>query len=292
MDDFQYNMNKSRGSSRWALWSNHRVAVKGLFEEIHSLKGKVNRIGIIGAGNCDDLDLEYISTICNEIYLFDVDLISMKQASHKYSKEISEKLRLVPIDITTLDKTSFYEDFINLLSNKSKPEKIIDFLIKIGNELKVHGDKIKEFYNTCDIVASSAIYTQLIYNWGMCKLFEYRINYTEKDRVTIIENGLIHLRNKLVVFYNEIIQHFCTSTGAMIAWADMFEVYPEDYIRLKERGLQEISDLISVKGYPASIIGVKDLNSQLKPNYLNRTWIWDFDESKSYLCMGLSGLLK
>lgn len=292
MKDFQDNMNKSRDFSRWELWSNHRVAVKGLFEEIHSLKGKVNRIGIIGAGNCDDLDLEYISTICNEIYLFDIDLNSMEQASHKYPKEISEKLRLVQIDITTLDNTLFYDEYINLLSNKSKPEKIIDFLIKSANDLEVHGKIIKEFYNTCDIVATSAIYTQLIYNWGMMKLLEYEIYYTEKDIVTIIENGLVFLRNKLVVFYNELIQQFCTSTGAMIAWADMFEVYPEDYIRLKERGLQEISDLISVKGYPASIIGIKDLNSQLKSNSLNRTWIWDFDESKSYLCMGLSGLLK
>ncbi|MFJ3386963.1 MULTISPECIES: hypothetical protein [unclassified Lysinibacillus] len=103
MIDFQYIVNKDRDPSRRELWGNHRIGVKGLFEEIHSVEGKVNRIGIIGAGNCDDLDLEYISTICNEIHLFDVDVTSMEQATQNLSKDIVEKLRLVQIDITTID---------------------------------------------------------------------------------------------------------------------------------------------------------------------------------------------
>lgn len=294
MIDFQYIVNKDRNPSRWELWRNHRIGVKGLFEEIHSIEGKVNRIGIIGAGNCDDLDLEYISTICNEIHLFDVDVASMEQATQNLSKDIVEKLRLVQIDITTLGRVDFYNEFINMLKNGTKPKKIINFLIKNANALEVHGEEIKEFYNTFDVVATSAIYTQLFYNWALIKLTEYDDYYTDQDIHSITERGLVYFRNKLVIFYNEVIQQFCTPTAAVIAWVDLFEVYPHEYSRLYERGLEEVGDLLAAKGggLAASRIGIMDLQSRLKPGPLNRTWVWEFDEFKSYLCMGLSGFLK
>lgn len=289
MRNFQCEVNEDQDLSRWDLWVKHREGVNGLFEEIHNKKGKVNRIGIIGAGNCDDLDLEYISKNCNEIYLFDIDLNSMKQAIRRYPFEIQNKLRLIKVDITTLDTSSFYQEYLNLLSSKAKPKSIIDFLVKSANNLNI--DNMKEFYNTCDIVASSAIYTQLVYNWAYIKLYNHDNYYTEKELNTINERGLGYFLKKLIVFYNKIVVRFCTSTAAIIAWADMFEIYPNDYKQLLERGFEEIKDIISVRGYSASRIGVADLENKLD-SHLNRTWAWQFDESKTYLCMGISGFLK
>lgn len=83
MIDFQQMLNKDTDSKRRELWSAHREAVKDLFDKIIQNKDVTDRVGILGAGNCDDLDLEYLASKCKELVLFDIDYQSMQIAVEK-----------------------------------------------------------------------------------------------------------------------------------------------------------------------------------------------------------------
>lgn len=79
MEDFQRDMNHDREELRKIRWKQHRLQVTQLFEAVLSKKPMVEKVAIIGAGNCDDLDLEYLAARCQSIHLFDIDQESMEK---------------------------------------------------------------------------------------------------------------------------------------------------------------------------------------------------------------------
>jgi hypothetical protein len=57
MDGFYQQLNRERESDRWTQWENHRSEITNLIHlaTMH-LSVRTNAI-VLGAGNCDDLDL-------------------------------------------------------------------------------------------------------------------------------------------------------------------------------------------------------------------------------------------
>jgi len=290
MENFFKVANEDSSPNRNSLWTNHRNVVKGFFEEIYLKKGHLGRIGIFGAGNCDDLDIEYISSICEEIILFDIDLSSMTRAYENLSIEIRNKITLVKVDLTSLDNGDFYTEYVDLLKSNQKPKKIKNFLVKTANELRVTNEDLKKYFNTCDIVASSAVYSQLFYNWALIELDQHG-QYSNKEFRDITENGLVYLRNSIVKFYNDELVSLAKNNAGVIVWADLFEVSPEDYNILKTGDLTSAQPLIFKKGFQASVNGIKGLHSKFAEFVVMRDWIWEFEASKTYYCRGVCGFL-
>lgn len=71
MKAFQQEMNKNREETRQERWKEHRSQVMSLFDQAFTFKPYVDKIAIFGAGNGDDLQLNYLATKCNAIYLFE-----------------------------------------------------------------------------------------------------------------------------------------------------------------------------------------------------------------------------
>ncbi|MCP1096425.1 hypothetical protein M0L17_21900 [Bacillaceae bacterium OS4b] len=65
METYQRKMNHNRDEYRKLRWKQHRIQVTGLFDAVFSKKAFVDKVAIVGAGNCDDLDIEYLATKCN-----------------------------------------------------------------------------------------------------------------------------------------------------------------------------------------------------------------------------------
>ena len=61
----------------WDFFSRHRNRVMDLLGAESRRQGKV---AILGAGNCNDLDLRQLAAECGEIHLFDLDREAMEQA--------------------------------------------------------------------------------------------------------------------------------------------------------------------------------------------------------------------
>lgn len=155
IDDFQTVINKGTDSTRYNLWSNHREVVTSLFDEVIKIKNQVKRIGIFGAGNCDDLNLEYLTAKCEEVVLFDIDLSSMKKSVNKLELNIRNKIKLVKVDLTNLESLGFYDEFERIISEKQNVKKVIKYLIAIGNKVKANNGVLEEYSESCDIVAFS-----------------------------------------------------------------------------------------------------------------------------------------
>ena len=61
----------------WDFFRQHRNRIMDLLGAEHRRQGKV---AVLGAGNCNDLDLRQLASECGEVHLFDLDREAMAQA--------------------------------------------------------------------------------------------------------------------------------------------------------------------------------------------------------------------
>ncbi|WP_339262786.1 hypothetical protein [Lysinibacillus sp. FSL K6-3209] len=291
MIDFQQMLNKDTDSKRRELWSAHREAVKDLFDKIIQNKDVTDRVGILGAGNCDDLDLEYLASKCKELVLFDIDYQSMQIAVEKLDVSTRSKIKLVEVDITNLNSMDFYNKFEKIVSENQSPKKVIKFLVNAANELKANNLIMENYKESFNIVACSAIYSQLFYNWAIVKLKELG-SYSKSDFMKILENGLVYLRNKTVSVCNDELYKIANINAGIICWADLFEIEQSDYGVIEINNVNSIRPLLDRKGLQASLKGIQGINSKMEEHIVMRDWVWHFSSNKNYYCRGLVGRWK
>ncbi|MGE7988969.1 hypothetical protein [Lysinibacillus fusiformis] len=288
MNDFQQIINKDTDPERWELWSSQRLAVKDLFDKVLQSNDITERIGIVGAGNCDDLNLEYLASKCKELVLFDIDYQSMQMALEKLDVSTRSKITLVEVDITNLNSMDFYHQFETIVSENQSPKKVIKFLVTAANELKANNLIMEKYRESFDIVACSAIYSQLFYNWALFKLDELG-SYSNSDFIKILEKGLVYLRNKTVNICNDELYKIANINAGIVCWADLFEMEQSDYSVIKKNDVNSLIPLFKRKGIQASLKGIQGINSKMDEFIVMRDWVWHFSDNKSYFCRGLVG---
>src|SRR5438552_2239549 len=85
----QSHLNRStRG--QWALYASHRQELEKLL--VPDQPG--GRICVLGAGNCNDLDLRWLTQVYREVQLVDIDPDALPRAATFQKVAESEKLRL------------------------------------------------------------------------------------------------------------------------------------------------------------------------------------------------------
>lgn len=287
MEAFQKELNQNREDLRRTKWKKHRICVTGLFERVVSKKDSVDKMAIFGAGNCDDLDLDYLASKCNTIYLFDIDVESMKRGIKNFSESVCNKIELVELDVTGLDKIEFEQNVTSLLKSNTKADEMVRFLKDTEKRL-VELNQWNDYIESFDIVATSAIYTQLFYNWALDLLSEYEGQYNQEE-VARINEGFLDLRDHIVLIFNDLVRKCCRDDGVFIMWSDILQMKPE-YMETINKGPNAIFALASDVGFGAALIAIQDFIMKVeKEDFLITYWPWDFNEDKQYLVMGLLG---
>ncbi|MFJ7638194.1 hypothetical protein ACIQXR_12820 [Peribacillus sp. NPDC097224] len=292
MEAFQRDLNHNRDEYRRIKWGKHRERVTELFDTVFSKQAFVNKIGIIGAGNCDDLDLNHLSTKCNSIYLFDIDKESMVNGIKNFSESTRNKIQLVAMDVTGLDKINFEQTLTSMLEHGEKTEDIIQYVLNMKDKLSeiVHNE-FNDYIGQFDIFATSAIYTQLFYNWALDTLEKNKHHYEQLDLVRI-KDGFLDVRDQVVLNLQDVAFKCCTGNGFYITWSDILKMEPE-YIETTNQGINAIFSLASNVGYGAALIAIQHYMSKVdRQDFSLRHWLWDFDENKQYLSIGLLGKVK
>ena len=289
MESFQREMNENRDKARRVKWKNHRAQVTRLFHDVFSKKSSIDKIAIFGAGNCDDLDLDDLASTCNTIYLFDLDGESMKRGIQNFSVSTRNQIKLVELDVTGLNKIDFEQKLTSLLESGEKAEKVVQFLIDTTNHLVgISENEGTSWIESFDVVAISAIYTQLFYNWALDILDKYNEKYNQND-LEKIKEAFLDLRDQIVLTFQESVSKFCHPSGFFISWSDMLKMENE-YMEVIQKGPNAIFTLASNVGYGAALIGVKDFIDKVdKETFSLRFWPWDFNEDRQYLTVGLLG---
>lgn len=88
----RYNKNSA---GLWSEFADHRGHVTQL-----ALAGTGERLAVLGAGNCNDLDLPALAARFAEIHLFDLDEQALSRARERQPAEVAARLTLhAPVDL-------------------------------------------------------------------------------------------------------------------------------------------------------------------------------------------------
>jgi hypothetical protein len=90
----QARQNRST-AGQWDLFASHRAALEEL------LRPGGGSLCVLGAGNCNDLDLAYLTRAFDQVHLVDIDPLALNQAVHRQRVHTSAKVRMhAPIDLS------------------------------------------------------------------------------------------------------------------------------------------------------------------------------------------------
>jgi hypothetical protein len=82
---------------QWGFYDSHRRSLEQLI--VPETRG--GRICILGAGNCNDLDLQWLAEVYGEVHLVDLDANSLESAVRRQKLEHSASIhRHAPVDLT------------------------------------------------------------------------------------------------------------------------------------------------------------------------------------------------
>lgn len=85
----------------WALYAEHRTALTRAL--LASAPTNGGRLCILGAGKCNDVDLEQLAEVFSEIHLVDIDPSAVASAVARQSPDVRARLRPhVPVDLSGL----------------------------------------------------------------------------------------------------------------------------------------------------------------------------------------------
>jgi hypothetical protein len=91
------------GDSEWDLYEGHRRHVTGEILSASACSG--GRLCILGAGNCNDVDLERMAAAFSEIHLVDIDSTALARAAARQPPSVRSRLRRhAPVDLSGLNK--------------------------------------------------------------------------------------------------------------------------------------------------------------------------------------------
>ena len=292
--------NQEDNENRWELWKNHREAVVKLQEKnIFSVRDDIDTAIVLGAGNCDDIDLNYLCSKVSKLTLVDMDLEIMKSGVEKQnlSQENYEKIEFVGnVDFTGLEDTKFYEELEELLERSKKPKQVLKLITK---SLKLIEENTLLKNQTYSLVISGAIHSELTAA-SLVLLNKYSKNYSNKD-FKKIHKDLIYLDDTISINYNDLIMSLAKEDGVVFSWFDLKEFSKEldNYDEIdkvdkycKEGNSEKVIELVTENKF-VGFHGYLDLNKRaleknLKtPPWVN-FWIWKYSINKSYLVFSIT----
>ncbi len=139
------------GSDRWTTYASHRQEITARL--LHRAPSSPGRLCVLGAGNCNDLDLAALSRVYREINLVDVDADSLRRGADRQGGFDRAALRLHG----GIDLTGCWSEFACWDRGESPTEADIAAAI----ERATQGVEA-EFGGPFDVVVSTCVVSQLI----------------------------------------------------------------------------------------------------------------------------------
>lgn len=295
VEEFYNNVNDdTNNNTTFELWESQRKCINEILNRIKKENDSFGRVAVLGAGNCNDIDLEFLSNEFEDITLFDIDNNALQTSTKKYSIKPNCQIKLVgDIEFTGLRELSFYNEFAKKLEANNSVKKIIKFIrdtvIQMSNV-----NITNEYDGKFDFVISMPVYTQLCYPLCLYILAEYMENFSASELKKIIDefNYLAIAASKK---YNDFIFKISTTTAKYFILTDVMEFTEEtEYLKklaqvyvLKgdANGLNAL--MVNHHRLSGSLEGITNINERNTEFQALNSWIWPFSDKKSYLVYGL-----
>ncbi|PKK96630.1 MAG: hypothetical protein CVV58_05380 [Tenericutes bacterium HGW-Tenericutes-3] len=218
IEQFNHDVNQT-DQSRYLRWQSYRNEITSFIHPFIKLSGK--KLLVIGAGNCDDLDLSFLKKHFGPISLSDIDLLSMKEGILKQGFKENEFL-LNQVDYTGFESTGFFDHLIDdFMACKSTNdiESLLSRKFSLNSSLSLNSEDEDKY----DLIIILPIYTQLIYNQilNITKTLE-EMSFNKNLIETIKEVSLQHMVDVIDTFNNNVLNQLKTH-GLMIILSDIFQ---------------------------------------------------------------------
>jgi hypothetical protein len=295
MLEFYQKLNNEKDSSRWIEWQNHRREISSFISETISFVTERENTIVFGAGNCDDLDLKFLTDQFRSVWLADIDLPSMTDALEKIDSSIKNQCQLIVTDFTKLDQIDFYVHFKQLLDAKTNAKQVVDYLYLTAEQI-TDIEILPHLKNKFQVVISSAVYTQIFYMQALTMLAGHVENYN-KEETTLIIQALLELRNVVIRNYNDLLVSLVTTSGRIIVWTDVSKIDSDGsfmeaiYTLQTDRDRsQYVLNEVRKNGRLEALSGLDDMqNKFVNEGRLFHHWIWPYSDKNHCIVFGISG---
>lgn len=294
--DFFNFCNANNSPNRPVEWRGHRDILTRHFRKTFENYGPFENIAILGAGNCDDIDLSYLTRQCNDITLFDLDDDALQEAKRKYHLHNAYVKTVGDIEFTGLRQAGFYEEFNRRLTSKQAVEDVIEYIRKIASTFD-NQDLIEQYKNKYYLVLSSPVQTQLCYPPALGVLVANEKNYTN-DEVSVIDDEIRILHNLACDKYHDFLTALGREKSIYFIWTDVLgftehnqDLYDRVYDLLESGNHTGLLACFCENGLLGSAKVIKDLQDRIMIEnstcYEFNVWVWPYTDKKKFLVSGI-----
>ena len=269
---------------RFESWKTYRKKITT--SVVTSFGDAPNELLIIGAGNCDDLDLNVLSETFGKLYLSDIDEKALQSAVTKYQIE-KEKVRLLPTEYTGIAGHIEWKDFVTE-AVKIKHDKDVRTLMKKYKQLILAHTFLPNYERQFKRIIISPIYTQLLFPQLQANLQTLEnLNYNQ-HLIDFIRRSFLNLMTVLIDTFNKNVIKLLAQDGQIIAISDIYETKNgSDFLKNVKTIVSDNEKMDSFyqryqRDYSTGLgdYGLINMDKKLKPTPI--IWVlWPFSDKRT-----------
>ena len=242
----------------WELFRGHRERMMTLIRSTH--KAASGKIAILGAGNCNDIDLNELSARFEEVHLFDLDSESMEVGVSRQTPERAARIRLHQRDLA-----------------KGTPGKV--FPGPIDDVVAEETEDRPRF----DLVISTCLLSQLMETVGRLDLDHRSVEGLMHD----VRDKHLHLMSEIVAPGGSGLIVTDVSSSSLIP--DLSESSSEKDSYLMETAIRRGACFtgLNPRELSEALGRVADRSGGLYGKEISPPWRWQLDEVRSFLVYAL-----
>jgi hypothetical protein len=263
-EDFYYQLNQThKNLDNQEYIEATTKMMKSTFEK----QQEKERLLIIGAGNLNDFDLDYFLSVFNEVYLSDIDTVSVKKSLEE--KINSPKIKVEQIDYLGFVESGFFDNFHDLLKMVDYKKVQLFFVEKFKMLGKYQLSK--KFNLQFDTIYISPIYTQLLYRQIEVELDQlvelgFSLEYRRQILIEILQMMIPIIDN-----FNNGIYELLIEKGNVFVGSDIFYLDDNSFSKSIKTNINDHDKIESIYldyhnhyGFGIGDYGLYSLLQQLK----------------------------
>jgi len=270
-----HRRNNRESAELWQRFADHRARVTAL-ALTDAPAGATGSLAVLGAGNCNDLDLEAIAGRFAEVHLVDLDEEALARARARQTPEVAAKLRLhAPVDLSGV--------FDRLHRFRDRPATPVELANLPRTSVEGVQAALGGHY---DVVMSTCFLSQLMQSAFIALGPEHR-----QLHLIACALALAHVRTVAALVRPGGTAHLVTDAVTTESYP-LIELWNRQPPRALLEQLERTENVFSGTG-PSFLRRILATDGQVAPLLdgsarLVDPWLWAFTEERSYLVYALS----
>ena len=279
---------------KYGTWSAYRNNVTQFVKSAASGSPDAKSIIVLGAGECNDIDLNFLADTFERIVLTDVDEQSIHDGIACQRLADSSRFEVIQTEYTGLERARFFDTLSALCSDNAPVSEISEF-IKYALEHVASIDMSELSKDGFDIVFSCPIYTQIVFTQAevLMEILAHYSAYSHSDMHELLQSVSENMP-ALIEKYNDLLLSVMNRNGELVVLSDVIETHPGgelvqtigEILAAQPMDSHALEHLMHDNGLLFGTLGREDLlNKVIATNHL---WsLWPFDENRHYLVCGV-----